>query len=112
MLPNGLSLEMGHWCTYRSHSIFEGLSIYVLKQEKSGYKEWIPILNAAGARLVSSFAREEPCDYVVSFLTPSDGDVKFLASKTDAPIVTYEWVVQCLINQRLLPVLSHSKYHW
>ena len=67
--------------------------------------------------LVSSFSlhyfflSEEQCDLVVSDSKPEAGVIR-KATTQNVPIVSVEWVIQCLITGRRVEYTAHPKFKY
>ncbi|KAK6092962.1 hypothetical protein MT418_006951 [Batrachochytrium dendrobatidis] len=114
-LSNGESLEMGHWCVLAPSpkGVFQSIKLFIYSKDKSKTTEIKSIIQSADAHIVShqAFRLDQPIDYIVCVSKPTQEDVLTLLNRSNAPVVTLEWVFQCIINQRLLDVQSHSRYH-
>ncbi|KAL2912004.1 hypothetical protein HK105_208495 [Polyrhizophydium stewartii] len=113
-LSNGMSLELGHWCAAPpvQGGVFEGLRIYVQTKDDVKRADLEEILHSGGAQTIKkkAFRANVKCDFVVCQVKPSNDDVMFISQRSSAKIATFEWVSQCIIHQRLLPLTAHPKY--
>ncbi|KNC97609.1 uncharacterized protein SPPG_07078 [Spizellomyces punctatus DAOM BR117] len=103
-LCNGFSLELNHWSSVKSpmNGVFHDLHIYVWAANDTFRSDWQDILTAGGATIVSKKLLKRKCHYVVCQNIIPETEKAAFSKWTDAPIVSTEWVVQCLINQRIM----------
>jgi hypothetical protein len=68
-------------------------------------QNWKEILRYGMAEIVGKTEMAlGTCDVVMCEMEPSKADLAFIKKRTDAPIVTAEWVIQCLIHQRIADI--------
>ncbi|KAJ3363212.1 hypothetical protein GGF31_001233, partial [Allomyces arbusculus] len=124
-LPNGYSLELRCYVTAFTSptKFFANVSIQV-HGDTAFVKDWGQTLAAADAAVIESVAssnggglRVDPAARFV-LLQPLSKLTKRLGSLTKAgeavgtKLVTMEWVIQCLINQRVLNPMRMPQYHF
>ncbi|XP_076464966.1 uncharacterized protein LOC143296874 isoform X2 [Babylonia areolata] len=115
VLPAGISLEK-HAILERSPSVtcLAGQRV-LLTSSVAGFLEvWTSILELAQCKVLSKFAGNAAGNRSgVEVVVTDHTCVKSMEDKArvlGVPVVSTEWVVQCLINNRLLPHTAHPKY--
>jgi hypothetical protein len=73
--------------------------------------KWERILKAAEATVMTITAKTGPkeCHYIV-FATPKAYQDFCKANNSKLPSLVDEWITQCLINQRVMPIRGHPCY--
>ncbi|XP_039265801.2 uncharacterized protein LOC120341376 [Styela clava] len=114
VLPAGYSLQhMG--IVERPISPIQPLSGIRVSLHMRDLATWNPLLCIAGCISVST--RKDKlktdcslsCDVVVAD-SSCDQSIMERAEKLKIPVVSIEWVIQCLINNKKLPFIGHSQY--
>ncbi|GJJ77878.1 hypothetical protein EMPS_10237 [Entomortierella parvispora] len=112
-LPTGFSNELETIVSsipYMPTGLFDGL-IIGLCGGLSIRNEWERNLYAAGAKKVKVVnAKTGPmnCNYIVFFNTKAYR--AFIESNNSVPSLCDEWLIQCLINQRIVSIHGHKSY--
>ncbi|KAF9093156.1 hypothetical protein BGX29_010070, partial [Mortierella sp. GBA35] len=89
--------------------IFDGLQIGLCGDVRQK-NTWARTLTAAGATVVTVTAKSGPmmCNYVV-FQTVEEHR-RYCLENAALPPLAEEWLIQCLINQRIMAVRGHPDY--
>ncbi|KAF8927972.1 hypothetical protein BGZ58_009983 [Dissophora ornata] len=112
LLPTGFSKELDTIVSSTPHTdrgIFDGLQIGLCGA--TSYKTiWERPLKAAGATVVNVTAKSGPksCNYIV-FSTVKHHQ-QYCESNVPVPSLSDEWLIQCLINQRVMAINGHPSY--
>lgn len=94
---------------YLSHFFFFvffiSLNRYLEKQKK-----WMDKLKVAGATVVKVTARSGSmsCNYIV--FVGADDHKEFCVKHGPVPSLAEEWLIQCMINQRIVAIREHPTY--
>ncbi|KAG0265084.1 hypothetical protein BG011_005487 [Mortierella polycephala] len=112
LLPTGFSTELDTVISSTpldDRGVFDGLTIG-LYANQALLVVWSRILRAAGATVVTinSRAGDMGCNYIV--FSSIDRHNKYCEKNAVVPPLATEWVTQCLINQRVLPIHGHPSY--
>ncbi|XP_033633943.1 nascent polypeptide-associated complex subunit alpha, muscle-specific form-like isoform X3 [Asterias rubens] len=122
LLPAGDSIEENTLMEIQpNRSILAGMSIYMVSDYEGVQNSWRSILIAAGCHIVSKipshldFTKNPDlcldCDVIVT--DPScPRSLLHRAHSLKIPMVSCEWVIQCLINGVRVPYRGHAKYEW
>ncbi|XP_071794123.1 uncharacterized protein [Asterias amurensis] len=122
LLPAGDSIEENALMEIQpNRSILAGMSIYMVSDYEGVQNSWRSILIAAGCHIVSKipshldFTKNPDlcldCDVIVT--DPScPRSLLHRAQSLKIPMVSCEWVIQCLINGVRVPYRGHAKYEW
>eukprot|EP00026_Physarum_polycephalum_P010723 Phypoly_transcript_10898.p1 GENE.Phypoly_transcript_10898~~Phypoly_transcript_10898.p1 ORF type:complete len:201 (+),score=32.21 Phypoly_transcript_10898:542-1144(+) len=112
LLPAGYSLSREEvlFVTIPKYDILSGFKIKVIGADDF-VEHWETVVQAAGAELLAASDPIKGCDVVVSDPFP-DHAYKKQATIQMTPIVSVEWVIQCLINQITQPFDGHPRYHY
>ncbi|KAF9431594.1 hypothetical protein BGZ76_000092 [Entomortierella beljakovae] len=112
MLPTGLSKELG--TIVSSHplddrGIFNGMELGFCGSP-SFRQKWERIIKGAGAKVVPVTVKSGPknCNFII-FGNPVVHE-NYCAAHTAVPSLTSEWLIQCLINQRVMAINGHVSY--
>ncbi|KAF9141165.1 hypothetical protein BGX30_005326 [Mortierella sp. GBA39] len=110
-LPTGFSRELGAIVStepINDHGIFDGLRIGLCGSDLM--KKWMDKLKAAGATVVKVTARSGPmsCNYIV--FVGADEHKEFCDKHGPMPSLAEEWLIQCMINQRIVAIREHPTY--
>ncbi|KAG0300304.1 hypothetical protein BGZ98_009292 [Dissophora globulifera] len=112
LLPTGFSKELDTIVSsvpLTDRGVFDGLRIGLcgLPNFKN---TWTRTLQAAGATAVSVTAKTGPldCNYVV-FSNQAIYD-QYVKVQGTGSMLSDEWLIQCLINQRVMPIRGHACY--
>lgn len=108
LLPAGFSLESSSYSflTIPRACVFDGMDVCVVGKGAFA-TQWSAVLRAGGATLVSS-PRQRP--RVVVSHSGADASGLQLATTRDVPVVSAEWVVQSLVNQRIVGFEADKHY--
>ncbi|KAI1316365.1 hypothetical protein EDD11_010079 [Mortierella claussenii] len=112
LLPTGFSNELDTVVSSVPHhdrGIFDGLKIGMCGPSQTK-KTLESILKAAGATVVKVTAKSGPldCNYILFSCLKSHQ--QYCEANTSVPSLSDEWVIQCLINQRVVAVNGHPSY--
>ncbi|KAG0244183.1 hypothetical protein BGW41_000170 [Actinomortierella wolfii] len=114
LLPTGFSRELGTIVSSVAENpkgVFHGYKIG-LCGTKDFWSRWHYTLFAAGAEVVDVNSNTEKgvkeCHFIV--FGSQLAFEKFFASHPDVKPLSIEWVIQCLVNQRILSVEGHPSY--
>ncbi|XP_022107017.1 TP53-binding protein 1-like [Acanthaster planci] len=122
LLPAGESLEENALMEIQpNRSILAGMSMCMVSDLEGVQDTWRSILIAAGCHMVSRLPSnleltKNPdisldCDVIVT--DPScPRSLLHRAQQLDIPVVSCEWVIQCLINGVRVDYRGHEKYRW
>ncbi|KAF9327466.1 hypothetical protein BGZ91_001453, partial [Linnemannia elongata] len=110
-LPTGFSRELGAIVSnepINDRGIFDGLRIGLCGSDLM--KKWMDKLKAAGATVVKVTARSGPmsCNYIV--FVGADDHKEFCNKHGPMPSLAEEWLIQCMINQRIVAIGEHPTY--
>eukprot|EP00079_Xenopus_tropicalis_P015248 XP_004912689.1 PREDICTED: tumor suppressor p53-binding protein 1 isoform X2 [Xenopus tropicalis] len=119
LLPAGYSLEEERILEcHESHHPFQGLRFLVVSDHKDNFLEmWTEILMIGGAASAKQHNSTELSkdvalgvfDVVVTDCSCPESMLK-CAQALDLPVVSQEWVIQCLISGKQLKHSAHPKY--
>ncbi|KAL7747333.1 hypothetical protein RI367_007387, partial [Sorochytrium milnesiophthora] len=102
-LSNGMSTELGAYVAAAQRvDLFSSLTFQVLG-DPAFKADWAMVLEGGEAKVVLSKKTAESIDYVLSDRMPNK-------MPEDSIAVTKEWLIQCLINQRILDPYSRAGY--
>ncbi|KAF9539098.1 hypothetical protein EC957_005804 [Mortierella hygrophila] len=110
-LPTGFSRELGAIVStepINDRGIFDGLRIGLCGSDLM--KKWMDKLKAAGATVVKVTARSGPmsCNYIV--FVGADEHKEYCNKHGPMPSLAEEWLIQCMINQRIVAIREHPSY--
>ncbi|ELU05991.1 hypothetical protein CAPTEDRAFT_19900 [Capitella teleta] len=112
VLPAGISLTRQHLIEWHSrHNVLRLLKVCVSSKNKKYVETWSSVLEVAGCVVKDASMTFEPG--VVNFVLADASiasHVKSSAIDLGIPIVSSEWVIQCLINGQRLPYDAHEKF--
>ncbi|KAK7116811.1 TP53-binding protein 1-like isoform X3 [Littorina saxatilis] len=116
ILPAGISLEK-HKLMERVERVssLAGQRVLLTSSVADFVESWTSILDITGSKVVAKFpntsAKRQPgVDVVVTDHT-CDQSVVDKARQLGVPVVSSEWVMQCIINNTLLKHDAHPKYY-
>ncbi|KAK7011385.1 TP53-binding protein 1 isoform X1 [Biomphalaria glabrata] len=114
-LPAGISLEKKQimeeqkWCRG-----LENLTTMVVSSNEEFTKSWTAILTSAGCnilqKLPTSASKYDPGVNVVITDSACPTSMVRKCERLNIPLVSTEWVIQCLINGHLMKYKGHEKY--
>ncbi|KAG0234831.1 hypothetical protein B0O80DRAFT_444499 [Mortierella sp. GBAus27b] len=112
LLPTGISRELDTTVSsvpVNDQGVFHGLQIGLCGLS-SGRDQWERLVKSAGANTVTITPKSGPknCNYIVFF--SSRIHQQYCGVNTEVPPLAKEWIVQCLINQRVVSINGHPSY--
>ncbi|KAF9113853.1 hypothetical protein BGX27_000689 [Mortierella sp. AM989] len=112
LLPTGFSKELDTVISstpLNDRGVFDGLEIGICGTSRFR-AIWDRAIKGAGAAVVPVTARSGPksCNYIV-FSCPK-AHKQFCAANMEVPSLSSEWLIQCLINQRIMAINGHPDY--
>ncbi|CAG5136683.1 unnamed protein product [Candidula unifasciata] len=115
ILPAGISLEKRKLVERtRSCSDLANQTVMVVSNNKEFIEAWMSILKMAQSHIVTRFptraSKNDPGVDVVVSDSSCPSTVVRRCQQLDVPLVSSEWVAQCLITGHLVDVKGHEKY--
>ncbi|XP_067666532.1 TP53-binding protein 1-like isoform X2 [Haliotis asinina] len=113
ILPAGISLERRKLMEWNpGGSCLGGLQVMVASTNVKFQDTWRSILTISRCHLVNRLPIKNKTDSVNIIVTDADcpSSVLHQAKQLKIPLVSTEWVIQCLINGHLLGYTTHPQY--
>ncbi|KAF9982684.1 hypothetical protein BGZ65_002587 [Modicella reniformis] len=113
LLPTGHSKELDTTVSstpYNDNGVFDGMQIGLCGLTPANRNKWERIVRSAGATTIAITAKSGPknCGFIVFFSIKAHQ--QYSASNTAVPSLSEEWIIQCLINQRVVAIKGHPSY--
>ncbi|XP_076330503.1 uncharacterized protein LOC143236114 [Tachypleus tridentatus] len=129
--PAGYSIVINSLVEWHSKStVLKGLHVLIVSKNEDFVNTWAPVLLAARAEMVRRLPRQEHSSesgvvekktaqrsgsYSVDIVLSDPScpqDVLKRAQQLSIPVLSSEWIIQCLINGQRLPFNAHSKFKY
>ncbi|ESO94457.1 hypothetical protein LOTGIDRAFT_161149 [Lottia gigantea] len=113
ILPAGINIEKRKLCEWNSRgSCLSGLNVMVNSSNKEFVSAWSSVLNISRCHLITKLPTAKSKTKLDVIITDNSCSSTVLkkAEQLSIPIVSTEWVIQCLITSHIVNYAGNPKY--